>query len=44
MYEDPRAPPAEMNSRKHERDVKERMDKSAVTCQDPDPDLVVVVR
>lgn len=44
MYEDPGGQPAEMNTWKYERNAKEPMGISAFTCQDSDPDLVVVVR
>lgn len=43
-YEEPGRQPAEMNSQKHERKMKRAVDISAFTCQDSDPDLVVVVR
>lgn len=44
MYEDPGGQPAEMNTWKYEQNAKEPMGICAFTCQDSDPDLVVVVR
>lgn len=44
MYEDPHGQPAEMKPWKCEKNVNEAMGISALTCQDSDPDLVVVVR
>lgn len=44
MYEDPDRQPAEINPLKYEQNGKEAIAIFAFTCQDSDPDLVVVVR